>query len=120
MQEESKGNKYIIINNFKVFVGLPIKCKKTMTINKTIDLKNNEEFEVIFVDDKNIKIKNDRLQAVKTHQHFKHFDYHIVSQPILRRVPRMMSHIVYTSINILINLYYILVCQEVLKNHISI
>ena len=45
MQEESKGNKYIIINNFKVFVGLLIICKKTTTIDKTIDLKNNEEFD---------------------------------------------------------------------------
>ena len=45
-----------------------------MTINKTIDLKNNEEFEVIFVDGKNINIKNDRLEAVITHQQFKHFD----------------------------------------------
>ena len=45
-----------------------------MTIDKTIDLKNNEEFEVIFVDGKNIKIKNDRLQAVITHQQFKHYD----------------------------------------------
>ena len=43
MQEESRGTKYIIINNFKVFVGLPIICKKTMTINKTVELKNNEE-----------------------------------------------------------------------------
>ena len=34
MQEGEKDKKYIIINNFKVFVGLPIICKKTMTINK--------------------------------------------------------------------------------------
>ena len=37
MQEESRGNNYIIINNFKVFIGLPIICKKTTTIKKTID-----------------------------------------------------------------------------------
>ena len=41
-----------------------------MTIDKTLDLKNNEEFEVVFVDGKNINIKNDRLQAVITHQQF--------------------------------------------------
>ncbi len=39
MMKESNDQKYIIINNFKVFVGLPVICKKTMTINKTIDLK---------------------------------------------------------------------------------
>ena len=46
MQEEANNKKYMIINNFKVFEGLPIICKKTMTINKTDELKNNEEFEV--------------------------------------------------------------------------
>ena len=40
-----------------MFVGLPIICKKTMTINKTDELKNNEEFEVINSDDKTITIK---------------------------------------------------------------
>ena len=74
MQEEAKDKKYIIINNFKVFVGLPIICKKTMTINKTVELKNNEEFEVINLDDKTITIKNDRLQVVITHKDFAHFD----------------------------------------------
>ena len=74
MQEEAKDKKYIIINNFKVFVGLPIICKKTMTINKTNELKNNEEFEVINLDDKTITIKNDRLQVVITHKDFTHFD----------------------------------------------
>ena len=57
MQKEATDKKYIIINNFKVFVGLPIICKKTMTINKTDELKNNEEFEVINLDNKNVTIK---------------------------------------------------------------
>ncbi len=54
MQEESRGNTYIGINNFKVFVGLPVICKSTMSLKQTadktenaIELKNNEEFEVI-------------------------------------------------------------------------
>ncbi len=54
MQEESRGNNYIVINNFKVFVGLPVICKSTMSLKRTtdktentIELKNNEEFEVI-------------------------------------------------------------------------
>ena len=57
MQKEAKDKKYIINNKFKVFVGLPVICKKTMTIVKTIDLKSNEEFEVIFVDDKILRLK---------------------------------------------------------------
>jgi hypothetical protein len=63
MQEESRGVPYIVVNNFKIFVGLPIICKKTMTAEKIHELKNNEEFEVIFVDDKCITIQNDRLQV---------------------------------------------------------
>ena len=56
MQEESRGVDYVIVNNFKVFVGLPIICKKTMTKNKTDELKNNEEFEVIDIKNKKISI----------------------------------------------------------------
>ncbi len=37
-----------------------------------------------------------------------------------RFLERARSSVVYMNINILINLYYILVCQEVLKNHILI
>jgi len=74
MQEESRGVDYIIVNNFKVFVGLPIICKKTMTINKTDELKNNEEFEVIDIKNKKISIKNDRLQIELSYQNFIHFD----------------------------------------------
>ncbi len=50
--QRGRGPKYIIIINFKVFVGLPVISKKTMTKNKTDDLKINEEFEVIYVDNK--------------------------------------------------------------------
>ena len=74
MQQEAKDNKYIIISNIKVFVGLPIICKKTMTINKVNELKNNEEFEVIGVDHETITIKYDRLQCDITHKIFIHFD----------------------------------------------
>jgi hypothetical protein len=56
MIKEAENQKYIIINNFKVFVGLPIICKKTMTINKTDDIKNNEEFEVTYFDNKTLRI----------------------------------------------------------------
>ncbi len=34
MQKEATDKTFIIINNFKIFVGLPIICKKTMTIDK--------------------------------------------------------------------------------------
>ena len=56
MFEESKNKKIIVVNNIKVFVGLPIICKKTMTIDKQ-ELKNNEEFEVIKRVAKTIKSK---------------------------------------------------------------
>ena len=63
----------IVVNNIKVFVGLPIICKKTMTVDKQ-DLKNNEEFEVINIDNKTIEIKNNRLTCTIKHDIFKHFD----------------------------------------------
>ena len=73
MLEESKNKKFIVVNNIKVFVGLPIICKKTMTVDKQ-ELKNNEEFEVINIDDKTIEIKNNRLTCMIKHDLFKHFD----------------------------------------------
>ena len=60
MLEESKDKPYIIINNVKVFCGLPIICKKTFKCDKVNELKNNEEFEVINISDKDISIKNNR------------------------------------------------------------
>ena len=39
-----------------------------MTINKTDELKNNEEFEVMDVEGKNILIKNDRVQIELSYQ----------------------------------------------------
>ncbi len=49
MQEESRGNKYI--NNFKVFVSLPIICKKNYDITKRI--KEIIEFKKIM---KNLRL----------------------------------------------------------------
>ncbi len=67
MQEESRGVDYIIVNNSKVFARLPVICKSTMSLKGTVDktenvieLKHNEEFEVINVTNKSITIKNDR------------------------------------------------------------
>ena len=135
MQEESRGVDYVIVNNFKVFVGLPVICKSTMSLKRTNkvqelsvdwnqELKNNEEFEVIDIKNKKILIKNDRLQIELSYQNFKHFDlaYCItthVSQGSSAAAP-MIFHKVFTSINILIKHYYILVCQEAQKNHILI
>ena len=73
MFEESKNKKIIVVNNIKVFVGLPIICKKTMTIDKQ-ELKSNEEFDVIKLDAKTIEIKNNRLTCTIKHDEFKHFD----------------------------------------------
>ncbi len=60
MVEESKNKKYVVVNQIKVFVGLPVISKITTTIDSR-ELKNNEEFEVNNVDSKAIQIKNDRL-----------------------------------------------------------
>ena len=73
MQKEARDKKYIITNEIKVFVGLPIICKKTMTVNNS-HLKNNEEFEVTNFNDKNITIKNKRLETSITLKEFKHFE----------------------------------------------
>ncbi len=43
-----------------------------MTIDKKIDLKNNEEFEVLNINNETITIKNNRLEAVITNQQFKY------------------------------------------------
>ncbi len=37
MLKESDESDYIIINNFKVFVGLPVVCKSTMSLKRTVD-----------------------------------------------------------------------------------
>ncbi len=68
MQEESRGVDYVIVNNIKVFVGLPVKCKSTMSLKRTNkvqglsvdwnqELKNIEEFEVIDIKNKIFKFK---------------------------------------------------------------
>ncbi len=61
------------MNNFKVFKSLPVICKKTTTIEE-IELKNNEEFEVIDFDDRTITIKNGRLEATINLKDFKYFE----------------------------------------------
>jgi hypothetical protein len=64
MQKESDESDYIIINNFKVFVGLPVIWKSTMSLKRTVDktenvieLKHNEKFEVIEFNNKILQIK---------------------------------------------------------------
>jgi hypothetical protein len=72
MHEVSSGVDYGIVNNFKVFVGLPVICKSTMFLKRTNkvqqfsvdwnqELNNNEEFEVIDIKNKKILVKNDRF-----------------------------------------------------------
>ena len=43
----SKGQKCIIINDFKVFAGQPIVSKKTITIDKNNELKNNKKLKLL-------------------------------------------------------------------------
>ena len=60
MLEESKNKQYIILNGFKVFVGLPVICKKTKD-----NLFNNEEFVVVDV--------NRRIRGIVVHHFVDHF-----------------------------------------------
>jgi hypothetical protein len=72
---------YVIVNNYKVFVGLPVICKSTMSLKRTntvqefiadwnVELKNNEPFEAIDFKYKTILAKNDRLQIEISYQNF--------------------------------------------------
>jgi len=49
MLDESTNKKYIVLNNIKVFIGLPVICKKTMTIENKgiIPMKEEEDFIII-------------------------------------------------------------------------
>ncbi len=51
MHKEASDKNYIIINNFKYVLDYK-SYVKTMTINKMDELKNNEEFELINLDNK--------------------------------------------------------------------
>ncbi len=48
MLEESKNKKYVVVNNIKLFVGLPVISKKTMSIkNNEIITMKEEEYYII-------------------------------------------------------------------------
>ena len=88
MNKEAKENKHIIVDNIKVFKGLPIIANKTISIaqyseskegekkqkDMKQDVKNNEEFEVVDYTEKYIKIKNNRLSFQIKYDSMKHFD----------------------------------------------
>ena len=65
MLEESKNKKYIVVNNIKVFVGLPVISKKTMTIEnkELITMKEDEDFVIITKQELNdeTKVKKDEI-----------------------------------------------------------
>ena len=63
MQGESRGVEYIVVNDIKVFVVLPVICKSPMSLKRSNkvqelsvdwnqELKSNEEFEVIDIKNK--------------------------------------------------------------------
>ena len=63
----------------RVYKNLPIICKKTATINEQ-QVRNNEEFEVVELKDKTVKIKSeitDETIVIK-YEDLKHFDLAIV------------------------------------------
>jgi hypothetical protein len=64
----------MVINDIKVFVGLSIISKKTISFNGK-DIRNNEEFDVIGFDKQHVTISNDRLKEVMIlHADLKLFD----------------------------------------------
>ena len=56
--KESQNVKYVTLKNMRVYKNLPIICKKTATINEQ-PVRNNEEFEVVELKDKTVKIKSE-------------------------------------------------------------
>ena len=60
--KESQNVKYITLNNMRVYEKLPIISNKTVNVgDKKLgqQIRNNEEFEVIDFDNRNIKIKSE-------------------------------------------------------------
>ena len=56
MEPERKSKcKYVTLKNMRVYKILPIICKKTSTINEQ-QVRNNEEFEVVELKDKQLKL----------------------------------------------------------------
>ena len=72
MSDNSKINIYINSKNRRS--DEPTSNFNVIIPDGLLKVKNNEEFEVINLDNKNITIKNDRLNVVITHQQFNHFD----------------------------------------------
>jgi hypothetical protein len=74
MLKESKGKTCYLINNCKVFVGLPVIANETRTLNKTAEVFNNEEFEVTAIDKDSVTLTNTRITISIKHSEFKFFD----------------------------------------------
>ena len=74
MLKESKGKTFYVINNCKVFSGMPIIANETRTYNKLFDVANNEEFTVKSINKDIITITNERITMSITHNEFKYFD----------------------------------------------
>ena len=73
--KESQNVKYITLKHMRVYKSLPIICKKTTTINDK-QVRNNEEFEVVELKDKTVKIKSDITKETIEikYDDLKHFD----------------------------------------------
>ncbi len=74
----SQDVKYITLNNVRVYKSLPIISKKTVNVgDKDLgqQIRNNEEFEVMDIDDKTITIKSEITNEIIKikHEELKHF-----------------------------------------------
>ncbi len=56
--KESQSVEYLTFKTTRVYKSLPVICKKTTTINDN-QIRNNEEFEVVELKDKTLKIKSE-------------------------------------------------------------
>jgi hypothetical protein len=78
MLKEAKIRPHVLINKFKVFVGLPVIANETHTFKnpdkEKFDVKNNEEFEVVAVDNQHVRVRNSRMEFSMEHKDFKYFD----------------------------------------------
>ncbi len=75
MLQEAEGKKCFLINNWKVFSGLPIIANVTRVFKESKEkIVNNEEFTVDAVLPKTIKISNDRISLEILHSELKHFE----------------------------------------------
>lgn len=73
MLKESVDKEFVYIGYNRVFEGLPVIANKTTTLEGQ-EVKNNEEFDVTYVDKEIVELTNSRMVIKISHSEFKFFD----------------------------------------------